>query len=505
MKMARRSITSAFIVLTILALTGCKEVFTGKREARGVWISRFEYADIDSTKSKTRITEIFERARTAKLNMIFFQVRGTGDAYYKSQYEPWAEPLTGTLGKNPGWDPLEYAVREAHRLGLELHAWINTFTIWSGKKPPVESSPRSVYLAHPEWLVCGMNGKPMPLNDHYINISPGVPEARSHVVKVALDIVNKYDIDGVHFDYVRYPEDSPKLGYSHDSISVARFNSVDGNPDRMDWDNWQREQVNQFVFSAYNAIIERKPWIKISASVVGKYSGTGWTAYTSVYQDVRRWMELGKMDFVVPMVYWEMDHKTHPFGPLVTEWTARVAYDRQVMPGILMGLEDKFGWSEISNEIDAARTRGAVGVVFFSAATLEKTWGTLGTDKFPYWSDVPPMTWKDSIAPQAPATVQLKTSGKNVKISWNIFEGKSGPLYCNIYRSSSPVIDTKDAKSILFVTARSAVQYIDSTGEGRQWYYAVTALNRAGNESSLSNVAASDPALAASGERKSSK
>ena len=122
MKMARRSITSAFIVLTILALTGCKEVFTGKREARGVWISRFEYADIESTKSKTRITEIFERARTAKLNMIFFQVRGTGDAYYKSQYEPWAEPLTGTLGKNPGWDPLEYAVFEAHRLGLELHA-----------------------------------------------------------------------------------------------------------------------------------------------------------------------------------------------------------------------------------------------------------------------------------------------------------------------------------------------------------------------------------------------
>jgi hypothetical protein len=273
----------------------------------------------------------------------------------------------------------------------------------------------------------------------------------------------------------------------------------------MDWDNWQREQVNQFVFSAYNAIIEKKPWIKISASVIGKYSGTGWTAYTSVYQDVRRWMELGKMDFVVPMVYWEMDHKTHPFGPLVTEWTARVAYDRQVMPGILMGLEDKFGWSEISNEIDAARTRGAVGVVFFSAATLEKTWGTLGTDKFPYWSDVPPMTWKDSIAPQAPATVQLKPIGRNVRISWNLFEDKSGPLYCNIYRSSSPVIDTKDAKSILFVTARNAVQYIDSTGEGRQWYYAVTASDRAGNESCLSNVATSEPALAASGERKSSK
>ncbi len=503
--MARRSITSALIVLTIFALTGCKEVFTGKREARGVWISRFEYADVDSAKSKARITEIFERARTAKLNMIFFQVRGTGDAYYKSQFEPWAEPLTGTLGKDPGWDPLEYALHEAHRLGLELHVWINVFTIWSGKKPPVESSPRSVYLDHPEWLVCGADGKPMPLNEHYVNISPGVPEARSHVVKVALDIVNNYDIDGVHFDYVRYPEDSPKLGYSHDSISIARFKSAEGNPDRMDWDNWQREQVNQFVFSAYNAIVEKKPWIKVSASVIGKYSGTGWTAYTSVYQDVRRWMELGKMDFVVPMVYWEMDHKTHPFGPLVTEWTSRVAYDRQVIPGILLGLGEKFGWSEISNEIDAARTRGAVGVVFFSAAALEKTWGTLGTDKFPYWSNVPPMAWKDSIAPQAPVIVQVKASGKNVKISWNLTADKNGPLYCDIYRSSTQAVDTKDAKNILNVTSRNAVEYIDSTADGRQWYYAVTALDRAGNESNLSNVVLSEPALAASGDRKSSK
>ena len=503
--MGRGSFTFTLILGTILALTGCNEVFTGKREARGVWFSRFEYADIDSTKSKARITEILERARSAKFNMIFFQVRGAGDAYYKSQYEPWAEALTGTLGKDPGWDPLEYAVREAHRLGLELHVWINTFTIWSGKKPPMESSPPSPYLVHPEWLVCGINGKPMPLNDHYVYISPGAPEARKYVVDVILDIVNKYDIDGVHFDYVRYPEDSPKLGYSHDSISVVRFNSTEGNPDKLDWENWQREQINQFVFSAYNAITTKKPWVKVSASVIGKYSGSGWTAYSSVYQDVRRWMELGKMDFVVPMVYWEMDHKTHPFGPLVTEWTSRVAYDRQVMPGILIGLEQKFGWTEISNEVDAARARGASGVVFFSAATIEESWALLGTDKFPYWSDVPPMAWKDSIPPQAPTLYPLKASGKNIKISWNFIPDNNSPVFCNIYRSLSPVIDTKDVKNILFVTARNAVEFVDSTTEGKRWYYAVSAFDRAGNESRLSNVVSTEPALAANGERKSTK
>lgn len=503
--MGRWSFTTTLVLATILVLTGCREVFTGKREARGVWFSRFEYANIDSTKSKARITEIFEKARTAKFNMIFFQVRGTGDAYYKSQYEPWAESLTGTLGKDPGWDPLEYAVHEAHHLGLELHVWINTFTIWSGKKPPMESSPRSAYLAHPEWLVCDMNGMPMPLNDHYVNISPGVPEARKYVVDVALDIVNKYDVDGVHFDYVRYPEDSPKLGYSHDSISVARFNSAEGNPDKLDWENWQREQINQFVFSAYNAITERKPWVKVSASVIGKYSGSGWTAYGSVYQDVRRWMELGKIDFVVPMVYWEMDNRTHPFGPLVTEWTTRVAYDRQVMPGILIGLGQKFGWTEISHEVDAARARGASGVVFFSAATMENSWALLGTDQFSYWSDVPAMTWKDSIPPPAPSLYQAKASGKNIVLSWTLVPDLNGPLYCNIYRSSSPVVDIKDVRNILFVTARNSVEFVDSTAEARRWYYAVSAFDRSGNESKLSNVVSPEPTLAANGERKTAK
>ena len=487
--MSRRTLRSVILAIALIALSGCREIFTGKHEARGVWVSRYEYAGIDSAKSKARITEVFEKARSAKMNMVFFQVRGNGDAFYKSHFEPWSEMLTGTLGKDPGWDPLEYAVRESHRLGLEIHAWINTFPVWSGKKPPIETTPRSLYLAHPDWLVCDANGRPMALNDHYVNISPGIPEARRFVINVALDIVDQYDVDGLQFDYVRYPEDSPKLGYSHDSISVARFKSQEGNPNRVDWENWQREQVNQFVYGAYNAITELKPWVKVSASVIGKYSGTGWTAYSAVYQDVRRWMELGKMDFVVPMVYWEMDHKTHPFGPLVTEWTSRVAYNRPVIPGILMGLEQKFGWSEIEDEVEAARGRGAVGVVFFSAAGLEKESSILGTNEFPYWCDVPQMMWKDSVAPQPPALHPLRVNGVNADLTWTPFPGDEGRVYFNIYRSASPVIDANDVKNLLFVTGRNVEEFVDSTADGGIWYYAVASVNRAGGESKLSNIA----------------
>jgi uncharacterized lipoprotein YddW (UPF0748 family) len=503
--MTLRAFISILLLAPLFSIVGCREIFTGKREARGVWFARFEYANKDPEKAKARITEVFEKARAAKLNMIFFQARGNGDAYYKSQYEPWAEALTGTLGKDPGWDPLAFAVSEAHRLGLELHVWINTFTIWRGTNPPIETTPRSPYLSHPEWLVCDSSGKRMPLGEHYINISPGVPDARQHVMNVALDIVSKYDIDGLHFDYIRYPEDASKIGYSHDSISVARFKSPDGNRDRLDWDDWQREQLNEFVFSAYNAITERKPWLKVSASVVGKYSGTGWTAYTSVYQDVRRWMELGKMDFVVPMVYWEMDHKTHPFGPLVTEWTSRVAYDRQVFSGILMGLEQKFGWREIAAEVEAARQRGAVGVVFFAAASLEKSWQTLGREEFPYWSNVPRMAWKDSVAPHAPKLDPPTIAADRMRIAWNEVPESDGAAYWDVYRSSSATIDTKDVKNILCVTPRNTREFADSTAEGKKWYYAVTAIDRAGNESELSNVVSTELPIASDTARRSTQ
>jgi uncharacterized lipoprotein YddW (UPF0748 family) len=201
-----RILRLVLVAAVVLVLAGCREIFTGKREARGVWFSRFEYAGRDPEKARHRITEVLEKARRARLNMVFFQVRGHGDAYYRSSLEPWAEPLSGRLGRDPGWDPLVYAVDEAHRLGLELHAWVNTFTAWRGKRPPPETVPPSPYLAHPEWLVCDREGRPMPLTEGYVYFSPGVPEARRHIIEVAREIVANYDVDGIHFDYLRYPE-----------------------------------------------------------------------------------------------------------------------------------------------------------------------------------------------------------------------------------------------------------------------------------------------------------
>ncbi len=481
----------AMLVALILLPTGCdKQVFTGKREARGVWMSRFEYTGdtvaFSPEESQRRIREVFEQARRAKFNMVIFQVRGNGDAFYKSAHEPWSQRLTATLGQDPGWDPLLFASDEAHRLGLELHAWINTFPIWRGKTPPPESTPRSMYLEHPEWLVCDNDGKPMPLSDHYVNISPGNPAARQHVLNVVFDIVEKYDIDGMHFDYIRYPENAPQQGYSHDAVSVARFNSKEGNPHGLAWDHWQREQINHFVFDAYNGIQERKQWVKMSAAVIGKYMGTGWTAYHAVYQDPRRWMEVGKIDFIVPMVYWERSHPTHPFGPLVMQWQDRVAYDRQVLSGLYIALTRRFGWQEISAQIEETRRLKLPGVVFFSAAGLSLSWEILGLTEFPYWALTPPMPWKKAEPPPAPTDVRMKQEGNAITISWQSGSDDPSHVYV-VYRSESPLVDPADVTQILFVTGRGASHAVDRQPP-RCALYAVSAVDRLGKESPLSPV-----------------
>ncbi|HLF19771.1 MAG TPA: family 10 glycosylhydrolase [Bacteroidota bacterium] len=486
------------LVLFSIAFAGCgKEIFTGKHEARGVWMSRFEYAN-DQTRNnpesaRKRIRETFERARDARLNMVFFQVRGNGDAFYRSDYEPWSFFLTDSLGKDPGWDPLEFAVEEAHRVGLELHAWVNTFPIWRGNKPPAETTPRNAMLEHPEWLVCDSAGKPIkpdPPNNEYIWISPGIPAARQHVLNVVMDIVGKYDIDGIHFDYIRYPEWAPRYGYSHDSISVARFHSAEGNPNKLSWDHWQREQVNQFVFDAFNSISASKPWVKMSAAVIGKYMGSGWTSYYAVYQDPRRWMEVGKIDFIVPMVYWEREHPTHPFVPLISEWHDRVAYDRHVVPGLSAGLIRKLGWEELVAEIKEVRKKGLPGVVFFSSAGLGQAWDLVGMDAFPYWANTPRMAWKDSIPPSAPVNLSAQLDSNSVFLRWEASTSEE-PLAYNIYRSERPQVSKNNVYELLFITPRNATAFVDRRSMSREnssWFYAISALDRQGNESELSNV-----------------
>jgi len=279
-------------------------------------------------------------------------------------------------------------------------------------------------------------------------------------------------------------------GYSHDAVSVARFNSVEGNPSRLLWEHWQRDQISQFVFDAYNLITAMKPNVKVSAAVIGKMKGPGWTSYDGVYQDARRWMELGKIDFIMPMTYRERTHPTHPFIPLITEWQDRAAYDRHVFPGIGARLIQSFGWDEIVAEIKEVRKRGMSGVVFFSATGLDQAWEQLGTDEFPYWSLPPRSPWKDSSAPAAPSNLSAVFSAEGVVLNWEVLTAGERHNFV-VYRSDKPDVSRDDVFSIVTVTGRNLARYVDEIPVRQkmsQAYYAVAALDRLSNESALSRV-----------------
>jgi len=400
--------------------------------------------------------------------------------------------LTDTLGKDPGWDPLKFAIEHAHQMGLELHAWFNTFTAWKGTVPPPTTNPEHVYNAHPEWIVCDKSGKPMPLSGHYVFLSPGIPAAREYVHNVAMDIVENYDIDGFHFDYIRYPEGSDKLGYSQDSVSLHLFNSVEGNPKNLSWEDWQRENVNQFVRRFYDEATALKSYLKISAAVIGKYDYSSWNGYHVVFQDARKWITEGKMDFIMPMVYWQTDHPTAPYEPTVRNWFDFI-HNRYIFPGMMINRLGGEEWpiEELFNQVMINRN-GGNGMTFFSYNGLKRIKNRLKWGGFPHFANMPPMSWKDDKPPMDPQNLRAHVlSSGNILLIWSSPDSsleKNDVRYYNIFRSEKSPVDFMDAANLIHITAKADTFFVDKSIEpGKQYYYVVTALDRVNNESPPSN------------------
>jgi len=496
MKVLRISII--FILVLLLLNSVCKRQFYKTKEARGLWVSRFEWVVKSDTNrmeaQQKRIIEILEKANEAKMNFILFQIRGHGDAFYQSGYEPWSDMLTGTLGSDPGWDPLEFAVAEAHKRGLELHVWFNTFTAWRGETKPPQTNPQHIINAHPEWVVCDVNGNPMKLNQHYVFLSPGMPEVREYIHRVAMDIVQRYNIDGFHFDYIRYPENSNKLGYSHDSISVRLFNSVQGNPKQLNWEDWQRENINQFVATFYDEATAVKPWLKISAAVIGKYDFSDWNGYFAVFQDARQWLSAGKMDFIAPMIYWQTNHPTAPFGRIVKDWLVNYLHQRYIFPGISISKLGTEEWpvKELLTQIYLNREYDNNGMLFFSYGGMEAATQGLEEKGFPYLANIPPMSWKDDTPPLYPKNLKASfIQPDEVLLEWDspdsLIESTDVWRY-NIFRSNKSPVKYNDARNLIHITATNDTTFFDSDVElGKKYYYVVTALDRVNNESPPSN------------------
>ncbi|MEJ2215358.1 MAG: family 10 glycosylhydrolase [Gemmatimonadota bacterium] len=400
------------------------------REFRGVWVATVGNVDwpsregLSTREQQAELLAILDRAASLNLNAVVFQVRPAADAFYDSPYEPWSEYLTGTMGRapHPYWDPLRFAVKEAHARGLELHAWFNPFRARrSGLHHDV--SKDHISRTHPELV--------REYGDQ-LWLDPGEPAARAHSLRVILDVVRRYDIDGVHLDDYFYPY--PVLDATGhavpfpDNASWRRYVDAGGTLHRPDW---RRANIDGFVEALYDSVKAVKPWVKLGIAPMGTWrpghpaATYGYDAYGELYADARKWLWHGWMDYVAPQLYWPIARSDVSFPLLLDWWMRQNLHERHVWPGLIpsrvgSAAQDE-GWSatEILREIHVTRGAGAGGNILFSMRALlprpDSLARLLRDRAYQMPALVPASPWLDR-APPAPPAVLYGSRGRDFSL-----------------------------------------------------------------------------------------
>lgn len=332
-----------------------------KGPMRGLWITRWDY------RTPKDVTEAIDRAAALGVTDIFWQVRGQGDAFYRSRIEPWGEELLADLPKgtrDPGFDPLELAVVQAHLKGMRLHAWINVMPLWKGKTPP--KSPEHPWNAHPEWRLYDQSGHMQELGDHYVIANPVLEEVQDYIVRVVADIVVRYDVDGVHLDYIRFVSETmdSKATYPGDPRSIGLFTKATGRRGLVSEDDqrafraWKRNRITDLVRRIKKEAVERRSGVMYTAAV-WRDPSIGQIQYL---QDAALWVKEGTVDLITPMIYTDDDAM---FRSDYEAWKAAAGADR-VVPGI--GVYKHKSPAQTVRQIEIAKS--PAGFALFAYATI---------------------------------------------------------------------------------------------------------------------------------------
>ena len=412
------------------------------REMRGLWVATVANIDwpsratLSADQQRAELNDILDRASAAGFNAIVLQERSASDAVYSSSIEPWASLLSGTQGTDPGYDPLAYAVAQAHARGLELHAWINPFRA-GGTRDSTTFAPAHLFKTRRDLLrVYGSE----------LWLDPGEPDVQDHVIRVVRDIVQRYDVDGVHADDYFYPypvnDSSSHLLDFPDSATFARSGSTLSRAD------WRRANVDRFVERLYREVHSLKPTIKVGISPFGIWrpgnppSVAGLDAYAAIYADSRKWLQRGWVDYFAPQLYWAISAPQQSYSALLDWWISQNTARRNLWPGLATyrvsdGTARAFSTSEIPDQIALTRTRpGATGELLYNTTTtLKKNGGAVATSLAPLYAPgavVPASPWLDGTAPPAPtvtvtgAVVQIAPSAGESARWWLVRSRNAG-------------------------------------------------------------------------------
>ena len=485
-----------------------------KREFRGAWIATYTNIDWPNrtqtpAQQRAALITILDHHKATGLTALFIQMRSQCDAMYASGIEPWSADLTGTQGKipDPFWDPMQFAIDECHKRGIEFHAWLNPYRAAGNSNNIPSFAANHVTKTHPEWL----------LSQGTLRIlDPGIPEVRNYVTRVITDIVHRYDVDGIHFDDYFYP---PSAGagvtpFNDDSSFAADSRGFTVRAD------WRRDNVNLLIERVYDSIKTIKPWVKFGVSPSGIYRNStnpaigsatsGLEHYTTLYADTRKWIQMGWLDYLCPQVYWYIGQPGANYG-LVVPWWNNNSFGRHIYIG-LAGYKvndpaQGTNWanpSMIPNEVRMNRSLPNIyGEAVYNTNSLRSSTklGFRDSLRLFFYNKpalLPNMPWRDSIAPDKPYDLTaVKYGNDSVVLKWNkvvTSDELNKAWQFVIYRSTNPAIDTSHAENILYITTNDTTGYTDrSLTADSTYYYLVTTTDRFHNESVASNTVSTLP------------
>ena len=473
-----------------------------KREFRAVWVATVDNIDWPSkkglpvTEQQREITEMFDLYQKTNLNAVVVQVRSAADAFYARGTEPWSEWLTGKQGlaPQPFYDPLDFMIEQAHRRGLEFHAWFNLDRATYSKTASVALS--NIIYQKPDWVL-SFGGRKL--------FNLGLPAVRSYVANIVANVVREYDVDGIHFDDYFYPYAEPGQTLNDDPTYLAY------NPTNLNKADWRRDNVTRLVAELRDSIRASKPWVKFGISPFGIWKNkssdpegsatNGGQSYYELYADTRQWARDGLIDYIVPQVYFSSEFGRAPYKTLV-EWWTRNAGRSHLYIGhgayrVGRGSERDPGWwraSEFPGQMRYNRLQPAVqGSVFFSAKNLKLNplaiRDSLQADFYRYPALLPTMPWLDSVPPLPPHDLKVANTPDGIELFWQqpaeASDGDEANAYL-VYRfeGTRPRLRLNDPRCIIARCPAETTRYIDQTADPKKRYtYAITAIDRLNNES----------------------
>lgn len=445
------------------------------REFRAVWIATVDNIDFPSKKNltieqqKAEILKDLELAKSLKMNAVIFQVRPMCDAIYQSNIEPWSEFLTGQMGKPQAFDPLKFIIVEAHKRGILVHAWFNPYRAYHPAAKTV--SENHISKRRPDLVRKYGN---------FLWLDPTDEEVKQYSLSVVLDVVKRYDIDGVHFDDYFYPypitENSKKIDFPDDK-NWEKYKNAGGNLSR---DDWRRKNVDDFINSVGREIKKIKPEIMYGISPFGVSEEN----YKNLYADAEKWLREGWIDYFVPQLYWKIDRPNREFPLLLKFWESINARKRHVWAGIgtykLYNQNENYSTAEILNQILLTRQiQQTSGNIQFSFKSVRNNFDNLQKNlrEKVYQKDaiIPSSPWIKTANINAPKVSIVKNS-KNVRASWTE-QGAKRAFWFIVY--------VKDKNGWSYSILPASQKSISLSADRKIERIIVSSVDRLGNESKL--------------------